>query len=91
MRLLRVEKLRKRPVLLDVLHHRLNEAAADAVRQRWRMIHPNEDYPPIIPEHFEIEALEEFSLSGIAPGFGPFTTLIGARAYITRFPSGLAF
>lgn len=43
----------------DVLHHRLNEAAADAVRQRWRMIHPNEDYPPIMPEHFEIEALEE--------------------------------
>jgi hypothetical protein len=74
----------------DVVHPRLNVVAADAVRQRWRMIHPKEDYPPIMPEHFEIEPLGDFSQSGVAPGFGPFSVL-GARAYITKFPSGLAF
>ncbi len=41
----------------DVVHPRLNVVAADAVRQRWRMLHPEEDYPPIMPEHFELEPL----------------------------------
>jgi hypothetical protein len=76
----------------DVVHPRLNVVAADAVRQRWRMLHPDEPYPVIMPERFEIQSLSDFdsNMMVAAPGFGPFSVL-GARAYITKFPSGLAF
>jgi hypothetical protein len=71
----------------------LNEAAADAVRQRWAIIHPHEDYPPIMPHHFEIEPLSGFDPSTVPYGYGPFhyRTPIGAVSYITRPTSGLVF
>jgi hypothetical protein len=34
--------------------------ATDGILQRWKMIHPNTDYPPNIPEHFQIEPLSDF-------------------------------
>ena len=77
----------------DFLNNTLNLAAADAVRQRWKMIHPNRDYPPIMPEHFQIEPLSDFDPKTVGPGFGPFhyKAPIGAVSYITKTPSGLAF
>jgi hypothetical protein len=71
----------------------LNQAAADAVRQRWRMIHLNEDYPPTMPEDFQIEPLSDFDPESVGPGLGPFyyKVPIGSISYITKAPSGLAF
>jgi hypothetical protein len=77
----------------DFVNRCLNQAAADAVLQRWKMIHPNKDYPPIMPQNFEIEPLSDFDPSTVGLGFGPFhfTTPIGAVSYITKAPSGLTF
>jgi hypothetical protein len=77
----------------DFINAVLNQAAADAVRQRWRMIHPNRDYPPTMPEHFQIEPLSDFDPKTVGPGFGPFhyKTPIDAVSYITKTPSGLVF
>jgi len=57
------------------------------------MIHPDEDYPPTMPQHFQIEPLLEFDPGTVGYGFGPFhfKTPIGAVSYITKTASGLVF
>jgi hypothetical protein len=57
------------------------------------MIHPDKDYPPIMPQNFEIEPFLDFDPSTVGYGFGPFhfKTPTSAVSYITKVPSGLAF
>lgn len=77
----------------DFVDRCLNQAAADAVLQRWMIIHPDEDLPPIMPRHFEIEPLPGFDPRTVGYGYGPFhyRTPIGAVSYITRPTSVLVF
>src|ERR1700756_1846177 len=56
----------------EFIKNTLRQAATDAIRQRWKMIHPNTDYPPNMPEHFQIEPLADFDRNTVGPGFGPF-------------------
>jgi hypothetical protein len=77
----------------DFVNQCLNQAAADAVVQRWRIAHPDKDLPPIMPHDFEIESLSDFHPSTVGSGYGPFhyRTPIGAVSYITRPTSVLVF
>ena len=59
----------------EFLDNTLSQAATDAIRQRWKMIHPNTDYPPNMPEHFQIEPLSDFDRNTVGPGFGPFFSM----------------
>jgi hypothetical protein len=77
----------------EFINNTLSQAATDAIRQRWKMIHPNTDYPPNMPEHFQIEPLSDFDRNTVGPAFGPFhfNAPVGAVAYIIKAPSGLVF
>jgi hypothetical protein len=37
----------------EFINNTLGQAATDAIRQRWKMIHPNTDYPPICRSIFK--------------------------------------
>jgi|ERR1700741_505947 hypothetical protein len=77
----------------EFINNTLSQAATEAIRQRWKMTHPNTEYPSNIPEHFQIEPLADFDRNTVGPGFGPFhfKAPIGAVAYIIKAPSGLVF
>ena len=77
----------------EFINNTLSQAATDAIRQRWKMSHPNTDDPPNMPEHFQIEPLSDFDRNTVGPGFGPFhfKAPVSAVSYIVRAPSGLVF
>jgi hypothetical protein len=77
----------------EFINNTLSKAATDAICRRWKMIHPNTDYPPKMPEHFQIEPLSDFARNTVDPSFGPFhyNAPVGAIAFIIKGPSGLVF
>jgi hypothetical protein len=72
------------PDHLYAYYENLNEIASRTVAQRWRELHPNQDDPPRLPQHFKIEGLSDFDPGSVALGFGPFEFPGGTRVWITK-------